>query len=63
MLSLLICMNEHTSLQLRSAVKESLGFDLSTLLYPSFFAQCKATLACPFDENHQVYLEIFVMFF
>uniref|UniRef100_A0A7M5VE60 Ras-GAP domain-containing protein n=3 Tax=Clytia hemisphaerica TaxID=252671 RepID=A0A7M5VE60_9CNID len=53
LLSLLVCTNEHTSLNLRSAVKESLGFDLSTPLYPSFFAQCKATLGCLFDDNNQ----------
>lgn len=54
LLTLLVCMNEHTSLQLRNTVKESLGFDLSIPLYPSFFALCKATTACFFDDNGQV---------
>lgn len=54
LLTLLVCVNEHTSLQIISAVKESLGFDLSIPLYPSFFALCKATTSCFFDENGQV---------
>ena len=54
MLTLLVCENEHTSLQIRSAVREALGSDLSVSLYPSFFCLCKATMACFFDPNGQV---------
>ncbi|XP_047141766.1 neurofibromin isoform X1 [Hydra vulgaris] len=54
MLTLLVCENEHTSLQIRSAVRETLGSDLSVILYPSFFCLSKATTGCFFDPNGQV---------
>lgn len=51
LLTLLVCQNEHTALQMRNSVKESLGVDLSPALFKSFFTLCKATKQCFFPDG------------
>ena len=51
LLTLLVCPNEQTSLQIRSGVKESLGVDLSPALFKPFFTLVKATKNCFFLDG------------
>ena len=51
LLTLLVCPNEQTSLQIRSGVKESLGIDLSPALFKPFFTLVKATKNCFFQDG------------
>ena len=51
LLTLLVCPNEQTSLQIRNGVKESLGVDLSPALFKPFFTLVKATRSCFFLDG------------
>eukprot|EP00795_Rhopilema_esculentum_P015875 gene15875-7206_t len=70
LLTLLVCQNEQTALQVRSGVKESLGVDLSPALFRSFFTLTKATKHCFFpegqveiNESNTVYIEQIIYIF